>query len=80
MDLRITCVLFFSFGHYLDVKYNFMEKIRCPKYKGLLYTRSKGQCSTQIKHLQKLKSAPKGFTLGVKTELEKFFQSAQSYY
>jgi hypothetical protein len=50
MHLRITCVWFFSFGHHLDVKFNFMEKIRCPKYKGVLYTRSQGQCSTQLKH------------------------------
>ncbi len=31
--------------------------------------------------LQNVKSAPKGFTLGVKAEIEKkYFQSAPSYY
>ncbi len=42
--------------------------------KAHFYTRSQGQCSTQIKHsllVQKLKSAPKGFTLRVKAEIEK---------
>jgi hypothetical protein len=29
--------------------------------------------------VQKLKPAPKGFTLGVKAELKTYFQSAQRY-
>jgi hypothetical protein len=41
--------------------------------KGLLYTRSQGQWSTQIQHFycQKFEISPKGFTLGVKSEIKK---------
>jgi hypothetical protein len=41
---------------------------------GQLYTRSQGQCSTQIQAFllgQKLKLAPNGFTLRVKAKIEK---------
>jgi hypothetical protein len=40
---------------------------------GPLYTRSQGQCPTQNQAyllVQKLKSSPKGFTLGVKAEID----------
>jgi hypothetical protein len=43
---------------------------------GLLYTRSQGKCSTQIG--AKVEISPKGFTLGVKAEIEKqLFNLAQ---
>ncbi len=76
MHLRITCVLFFSFGHHVDVKFNFMEKIRCPKYKGLLYilgVRANVQPKSSIPIGAKVGISPKGFTRGVEAELEKFF-------
>jgi hypothetical protein len=41
---------------------------------GPLYKTSQGQCSTQIKHsywFKELKISLKGFTLGVKAEIEK---------
>jgi hypothetical protein len=40
---------------------------------GPLYTWSQGECSTQIKHSigAKVEISPKGFTLGIKTELQK---------
>jgi hypothetical protein len=42
---------------------------------GPLYTRSPGQCSTQIQHSYwcKIEISPKGFRLGVKAEREKNF-------
>jgi len=42
---------------------------------GRLYTRSQGRCLTQIKHsyCAKAEIGLKGFTLGVKVEIEKIF-------
>jgi hypothetical protein len=53
-------------------KNHFAEPKLFPIY-GPLYTRSQGQCSAQIQHSHwcEVEISPKGFTLGVKAEIEK---------
>jgi len=75
MHLRITCVQFFSFGHHLDVKFNFMEKLGAQNIKAccILGVRANVQHKSSIPIGAKVEISPKGFTLGIEAELEKWY-------